>query len=415
MSFSPFARNSDPLSMRQTILLGLAVLLAIPLIGGFALSMIVESGGSNSYALLAQAFLEGRFDSPTCFDGDCAVFEGRTYVMFPPVPAVIAMPFVAVFGVGFSGFVALSIVAVAITLFLWWRILQTLETERTIAIWLLFALGFATPLYFVVLRGDGVWFFAQSIGFLLTTAAIHQTVRGGSLVLAGAFIGLAFLCRQMSVFYLPFLFALALRPDERLISFSKAHITRVLKLGLPVAVAVLVYLAYNYVRFGDPLETGYQYMASGGEWSMINHRINEFGLFSGAYLFFNTIYLFLQGFHLQFGGDAMLTPIGLDPAGVSLLAASPFVLLAFLTPMRRPVVIGIACILVMAVPMLWYHSNGFSQYNVQRYVLDWLPILFYMLALAVTRREAPVFGLLVVYAMGLNLATMALLALVHVG
>lgn len=380
---------------------------------GLLLSVFSEGGETNSYALLAQSFLEGRLDSSTCYDSDCAIYQDRIYVMFPPVPAVIAMPFVALFGVDFGGFVALSIIAGAITLILWWRTFAALDTDKITATWLLLALAFATPLYFVTIRGDGVWFFAQSIGLLFITAAIHQVVRGGSLVLAGVCVGLAFLCRQMSLFYLPFLFALALAPGEPLIFFSKTHIARVLKLGLPVAAAVLVYMAYNYARFGAPLETGYQYMMAPEEWSMINHRLAEFGLFSSEYLFFNVVYFFLQGFHLEFGGDAMLTPLGLDPAGTSLLAASPFVLLAFFTPLRRPVLIGIACALVIAVPTLWYHSNGFSQYNAQRYVLDWLPILFYMLALAVARYETPVFGLLVVYGMGLNLAAMALLALVQ--
>lgn len=403
------------MSRRQLILLGLALLIAAPLVGGLLLAALTESGGTNSYVLLAQSFLEGRLHSPACYDSDCAIYQDRIYVMFPPVPAILLMPFVAIFGPDFSGFVGLSIIASAISVYLWWRIFAALDTDKTAVIWLLLALAFATPVYFVTIRGDGVWFFAQTLGLLFITAAIHQVVRGGSLILAGVWVGLAFLCRQMSVFYLPFLFALALVPGEPLISFSKTHISRVLKLGLPVAAAVLVYMAYNYARFGAPLETGYQYMMAPEEWSLINHRLAEFGLFSSEYLFFNVVYFFLQGFHLEFGGNTMLTPLGLDPAGTSLLAASPFVLLAFFTPLRRPVLIGIVCVLVIAVPTLWYHSNGFSQYNVQRYVLDWLPILFYMLALAVSRREAPVLGLLVVYGMSLNLAAMVLLALVQTG
>lgn len=413
--FFSIPKFGETSSRRQLVLLGLASFIAILLIGGAVLAALIEQGGGNSYALLAQSFIEGRLDSSECFDADCAIFGDKIFVMFPPVPAIIALPFVALFGLNFSGFVALSLIAGAITIGLWWRIFESLEADRAVLVWLLLALAFATPLYYVIIRGDGVWFFAQTIGFLFVTLAIHQVVRGGSLVLAGACIGLAFLCRQMSLFYLPFLFALTLAPSEPLISFSRKHIVRVLKLGLPVAVAVLVYMAYNYARFGAPLETGYQYMMAPEEWSIINYRIDEFGLFSSAYLFFNTVYMFLQGFHLDFGGDAMLTPMGLDPAGASLLAASPFVLMAFFTPLKRPVLIGIACAIVIAAPTFFYHSNGFSQYNVQRYVLDWLPILFYMLALTVTRREAPIFGLLVVYGMGLNLATMAVLAMLQLG
>ncbi|WMT87627.1 hypothetical protein NO932_03190 [Pelagibacterium sp. 26DY04] len=396
------------------VLFAIAALMALALVGGLVLYAILENPGSNSYALLAEAFLNGRLDTTTCYDGDCARFEDKIFVMFPPVPAIIALPFVALFGVDFSGFVLLSGLAFALSVWLWWRIFEGLKIDRDVATWLLLGIAFATPLYFVTIRGDGVWFFAQAIGFAFTSLAIHQLVRGGSLVLAGACIGAAFLCRQMAVFYLPFLFALALDRYEPLISFRREHIIRALKLGLPVAVAVLVYLAYNYFRFGDPMQTGYPYMmgadiSEGG--SMINYRLAEHGLWSTAYLLFNTVYMFLQGFHLEFGGNSMVDPVGLDAAGTAILAASPFVLFAFFAPMRRPVLIGIATILVIAVPTLFYHSNGYSQYNVQRYALDWLPIVFYLLALAVSEKDIRGLALLVTYGIGLNLATMTFLAL----
>lgn len=396
------------------VLFAIAALMALALSGGLALYAFLENPASNSYALLAEAFLNGRLDTTTCFDGDCARFEDKIFVMFPPVPAIIALPFVALFGVEFSGFVLLSALAFALSVWLWWQIFEGLKLDRDVAIWLLLGLAFATPLYYVTIRGDGVWFFAQSIGFAFTSLAIHQMVRGGSLIVAGACIGAAFLCRQMAVFYLPFLFALSLDRFEPLISFSRHHIIRTLKLGLPVAAAVGVYLAYNYLRFGDPMQTGYPYMmgaemAEGG--SIINYRLAEHGLWSSAYFLFNTVYLFLQGFHLEFTGNSMVEPLALDPSGTAILAASPFVLFAFFAPMRRPVLIGIVTILAIAVPTLFYHSNGFSQYNVQRYALDWLPILFYILALALAERDLRGLALLVTYGIGLNLATMAFLAL----
>jgi hypothetical protein len=74
-------------------------------------------------------------------------------------------------------------------------------------------------------------------------------------------------------------------------------------------------------------------------------------------------------------------------------------------------VIGLLVILMMAIPMLFYHSNGFSQYNTQRYTLDWLPILFVMLALALSARLRPALQVLVTYAIALNVVTMAMLAM----
>jgi len=83
-------------------------------------------------------------------------------------------------------------------------------------------------------------------------------------------------------------------------------------------------------------------------------------------------------------------------------------------------VIGLMMIAVIAAPMLFYHSNGFTQYNAQRYTLDWLPILFVMLAFALRAPEVrpnvpnglvAALKVLVTYAVALNVMTMAMLAL----
>ncbi len=110
----------------------------------------------------------------------------------------------------------------------------------------------------------------------------------------------------------------------------------------------------------------------------------------------------------------------MDAGGTSRRAASPFVLLAVFAPMRRPIVIGLMVIAVIAVPMLFYHSNGFTQYNAQRYTLDWLPILFVMLAFALRAVEMragllAALKILVTYAVALNVVTMAMLALTTSG
>ncbi len=276
-------------------------------------------------------------------------------------------------------------------------------------------MAFASPLFYVSIRADRVWFFAQSINFLLLTLALHEVVRGGWLALAGLYLGLAFLCRQMTILLAPFLFVLALRADEKFFSFSKDNIRRAFLFGLPLLVAVVVYLIYNFVRFDAPMETGYIYIAKPdlGHASLINDRLLAHGLFSKDYVLFNFFHLFIQGFHLEWGGRELLTPLGLDPMGTSLLAASPFVMLAVFAPLRRDVVIGGFCAAVIIGITLLYHGNGFSQYNAQRFVLDWAPVLFYVLALALTKTMRPALAVLTTYGIGLNVVAMAVLALLH--
>lgn len=409
-----FSGSGEALRGRMTLLLALAAALAAVLVVGIAMRAFGESGGVNSYALLADAFLNGRLHTNGCFDVDCALFEGRNYVAFPPAPALIAMPFVAVFGDHFAGFVLIAALMSAGALFLWWRIFEILEVERATAAWLVLAIAFATPLYYVTVRGDGIWFFAQATAFVLSTAALWLTLSRSSLVLAGCLMGLSFLSRQMTIFLMPFLFALALGRGEPLVSLSREHFSRLFKLGLPVAAAIGIYFAYNYARFGSPLDTGYLYIYQSvpeAERNFLNLRATELGVFSPEFLLSNVMHLFVQGFHADFGGRYLTEIGGLDPLGTSLLAASPFVLLAVFTPMSRTVLVGLACIAAMVMPMLFYHSNGFTQYNAQRYVVDWLPILAYLLALAVRPALRPALAVLVVYGIGLNVVAAMVLAL----
>lgn len=389
--------------------------LAAILLAGMLLHVVTETPGSNSYAVLADAYLHGRLDTTQCYDSDCVTFEGRSYVIFPPVPAVVAMPFVGLFGLDFHGFAAIGFVCLAASLGLWWRILARLGVERQTAVWLLLALAFASPLFYVSIRADRVWFFAQSINFLLLSLALDEVLRGGRLMLVGLYLALGFLCRQMTILLAPFFFVLALDRNEPLVSFRWSYIKRALAFGLPLLAAVVVYMAYNYVRFGAPMETGYIYIARPdlGHASLINDRLVKYGLFGAEYWLSNAFYLFIQGFHVEWGGAELLTPVKLDPMGTSLLAASPFVLLAVFTPVRRDVVIGGLCAALIMGITLFYHGNGFSQYNAQRFVLDWAVVLFFALALAVREGMRPAFAVLTVYGIGLNVVAMALLALLH--
>lgn len=387
------------------VVLWVALLLTAALVAGLFFRMIGEQPDRNSYAILADAFLHGRLYVTDCFDVDCAFYNGQTYIAFPPAPAVLSMPFVAIFGPDFAGFIALCTLLTGAALWTWWRILKVLGVERQTAVWLILAIAVGSPLFYVTIRGDGIWFMAHCCAFLASSLAMLLVLERRSLVLAGALIGFAFLSRQMSIFLLPFVFALHLRQGEPLISFRRDYIVSALKIGLPVLVAVGIYLAYNYARFGDIGDTGYEYIWSSlADKNYLYWRHTDIGLFSSDYVVTNLLYLFVQGFHVDLTGKYLTEFEGMDALGASLFAASPFVLMALFTPIRRPIVIGLICVAAMVVPMLFYHSNGFTQYNAQRYVLDWLPILAFALAFAITRANRPVFAVLVTYAIGLNLA-----------
>ncbi len=400
--------TSPEVEYQQTmrVLLVVALGLATVLIGGLVMQMIGEQGLSNSYAVLADAFLHGRLDVSQCIDIDCATYQDKFYVVFPPAPAILSMPFVAIFGVSFAGFIALATVITGTSIFVWSRIFAALRVERMTAVWLLIALAFGTPLYYVTIRGDGVWFLAQACGFLAVSAALWAALNRKSLWLIGLFLAVAFLSRQLTILIAPFVYAVYLREGERLISFRLERLAGMIKVATPILIALAIYMAYNYARFGSLLDTGYGYIGTeDAENTFLHFRIEEIGLFSPDYFVFNLFHLFFQGFHADFTGRYLTDLGGMDRMGSSILAASPFVLLAVFTKWRRSLVIGALCALAMIAPMLLYHSNGLTQYNVQRYVLDWLPVLLFALASAIRSGFRPAFAVLVTYAVGLNVVT----------
>lgn len=388
--------------------------LVLAFLAVLALAILREVPGTNSYAVLAEGWLNGRFDVDHCFDTDCALFNGLTYIIFPPLPGVIALPFVALFGSDFRFFVVLSALTLAGSGWLWWQIFRREAAGRDQATLLVLLTLFATPLAFVVLRGDGVWFFAQSWGFLFSSAALYSALVRRNALLAGLFIGMAFLCRQMTILYLPLLYVLLLEVNTAWYSIDRAAIKRALSLAAFPIIAILIYFAYNYARFGSPLETGYSYIFP-VEWDVADSggfflrlRVRELGIFSPDYFLFNAVYMFVAGPHVDFAGRYMTEMAGFDANGASLFLVTPIILLAFLGKWDRAFWFGLGtCGLVMGLTLL-YHSNGFSQYSAQRYALDWLPILLFFLGRALKAEWTPPFALLLAYSMGVTLAMLAI-------
>lgn len=397
---------------RNAMLVGITVLCGVALVAFIvARGVFGEVPGSNSYGALADAFLHGRLWIDKCPDADCAIFDGKTYVIFPPLPALIVMPFVALFGfAGFKGFFVLALVFGGASLLLWRQIFGALGVVRGDAYWLLVALAFTSPLFQVTARAEGVWFFAQAVGFFCATAAIWAVVCRASLPLAGLFIALAFLCRQMTIFYPLFLAVLVMKHDERLLRPSPAMLGRIALAAVPIAVALLVIFAYDAARFGNPLDTGYAYTSNPGQVSFIGRRIADHGLFSREYVLFNALYLFVQGLHFEFTGPYLTQLTGIDKAGVAFLVSSPWLLLAFYARLDRAFAAGLIVIAIIAGITLFYHGNGYAQLNTQRFVLDWLPILVVLMVRGKHPTAFAVLPLLVTWAIVTNTIAVGLAA-----
>lgn len=403
--------------IRDRLLTLVAALSGLVLLAALGWRAWTEIGGVDSYALLTDAFLHGRLGFTGCFDNECVRVGSRMYLVQPPFPAVVVMPFIAAAGIWFHHFIALAAGLVALTIWLWSRIFDRLGVEPEIRGWLLYALLVSTPLLYAALRADGVWLFAHVVGFAMATLAVHEAL-AGRLVTTGLAIGCAFLSRQMSLFLLPFLFALTLTERARFVPPSQETIVKALVIGCAFAVPFALYLVYNWSRFGNPLETGHTILAAEAptsvEDTIVTHRLIDIGVFSTKYVVYNFFYTFVQGFHAEFDPRVAVKMVGLDPSGSSILASSPFLLFLFFMRRDRVAIFGALSVAAIMGLFFVYHSNGFKQYNIQRYLLDYLPVLMVFLAHAVRPEQLPVFKLLVVWGALLQVVTVAVLAVTRV-
>ena len=203
----------------------------------------------------------------------------------------------------------------------------------------------------------------------------------------GTWVGLAlaaaFLSRQLTLFA-GFALAARLWSHPRFVD-RRARCLNLAGFGATASLGIAAYLAFNRARFGNPFEAGYRYVEFGG---FFKERVARHGLFSAAYIPFNLIYLTVQGVHVDFTSPAKLAGVTTDSFGASLLGTSPFVVVAgFANRAGAPVRALWLSVAAILVGQLLYLNNGFSQTNTQRFTLDFMPVLFVLVAIGL-RREA---------------------------
>ena len=363
-----------------------------------------ESGEHKHYLHQARAFLQGRLDIDEPF-GDVATFDGRHYVVFPPLPAVLITPLVAIFGMD----TRTTVVCLALTVL---NVLVLRSTLRQVKIddqlrrWMLAAFFLGTAYTTSMFQTYETWHFAHIVAVTCLLLAAREALGKGRGAIVGLCCGLAFLSRQLCIYSAVFLvLAMWQRRAELNDQTAKpaSASNRVLNTAAfcaGLAACVAAYLWLNYARFGDPFETGYQYLALEG---FLAARVDKYGLFDVAYVPANLAYMFLQGFHIQFAPPKYLSVQGVDLLGTSITFASPFVFLAVLARWRRPLLWAAwIAILLPIIHTAFYHNNGFAQTNAQRFTLDFLPVLIVLVALGAQRVRAVWWKAAIGYSIALN-------------
>jgi hypothetical protein len=365
-------RSVSPLDL----LVGLVVVGVAGLVYWFAARDF--DAGRGDFFYLADAFIHGRtWLNFVPGPNDVILIGTRVYVPFAPFPAVALMPVVAILGAVGADEVESGINATlaAAGVGCCWVLLGRIGVQRLadrLALTLLF--GFSTQILWVTTRG-GVWHTGHLIATIMTFVCLIELWGGRRAWLIGLFAGAAFLTRAPLAFAIPF-YALLLLDISRVDSTTIPW-RRLVGLGLGVLPAIVAFFAYNQIRFGTPLESGYALATLPGFLEVQRAK----GLFSLAHVPMNLDYFLI---HLPFviPSFPFLRPDGL---GLSVFITSPGLLFAARADWRNPRAWWLlAAAAFVLVPTLLYYGGGWLQYG-YRYFLDSVPFVMALCGLAAAR------------------------------
>ncbi len=360
---------------------------------------IMHHEGVNAYLLYAESLLKGHITlEANNYDFmDMISYNGKHYLPYPPFPSFVLLPFVAIFDDKVNT-VFIAMVCSCVNLFLLYRIFVRLEINKTVRPLLFTAFFFGTAYWYVLVTSHHVYQFAHIVATTLILLAFNEMFGKQRWWLIGILIGCSFLTRQFTLFY--GFFALGYLYYISRHNLKTAFYRNAIMLGAGIGLCILFYLAYNYVRFGNALESGYDFISYNG---ILKERVEKYGVFSIKYFRFNFYSLFLKGFTIIFSGADRLTVGGVDLWGTSLVAASPFLVACFKANWPKQLLFfAWTTILIILIGVLFYHNNGFAQVNCMRFTLDFLPLLFILAALGADKVPYWLLRIMVLYACLLN-------------
>ena len=272
---SPFTAYHKALASLLS-LTALGYLLYHTLAGGTLLS----ANSYDSYALQAQNWLNGHIDisNGSSYSWlELAIFQGKYYVSFPPVPSLVSLPFVALMGMSPA-----NLLIAVYSLFSCGAVFQCIRhlggNPQACVFWAVF-FTFATNLT-ELSRNGGVWNQAQALNLTLCFLAMWCLFSNRN-NLCLLLLALAVGCRPFSAVYL-----LAAGIYFLWQGRSKLHSTLFSLLPGIFSVLLVAFcmMAYNTARFGNPLEFGHNYLPE--------FTRSEYGQFHLSYLLPNLLQLF---------------------------------------------------------------------------------------------------------------------------
>lgn len=352
--------------MKQRILLILLFLIV------FVIYLLTSAGNTpyDYFIRLADAFLNNSYyltDNPAWLNELIPLKNGGYGVVYPPAPAIIAMPFVYLYGPEFPQQIIAHLLG-ALLIIITAKIAYLKSKRISMFIWVFLLAGFGNIIWYLSSNGS-VWYLGQVAGAFFLMATLYESLTKKRPIVVSVLFAMAVLSRLQLVLAFPIISYL--NKD----SLTKLKVAKYL---MPFGVLMSLFCFYNFLRFGSFFETGY---------SLIPNVLNEpwyyNGIFSTSYIT-NNLRVMFTSLPIIFNEFPYIRP---SWGGLSILITSPAFIYAIFAKLKDKENIYIwLSLLMVAFVNLSHGGTGFTQFG-YRYAVDFYPLIFMLVInhLKVTR------------------------------
>jgi hypothetical protein len=363
------------LQKRRGGILGFAALLLLWRLCLMALSINPLSHDfQDSYTLQALAWRTGQIHitpSELSNNLELAVYNGRLYVSFPPVPTIPLWLLTFIYDWATPNRIVILIYFLSGYAVAYSLCRRMNKADGPAAVWAAFLVAGCNLLY--ICWSGGVWYQAQALSFLLTLCAfrllLNKTSSSWSMGLCC--LALAVGCRPFqAVYVVPGLWMAYRNVQNRNKMPMASALARILLLCIPAILVGLGYGLYNMLRFGSFFEFGHTYLP----------EFQEYGpQFSLNYFSENLKNVFRLPFFEEsrldfprFNGFAfyLVNPLFLLAAGAAVHGI-------YKKRFRTQDYLLVLCLVLHFNLLLLHRTFGGWQFGA-RYLIDLCPALFYL-------------------------------------
>lgn len=333
----------------------------------------VTSAGDTPYdyfTRLADAFIHGRLyltEQPSWLSELIPVAPNKYYVVQPPMPALLLVPFVALFGTHFPQQIiahilggAIMVVSVSLTC--------KFSKDKRLLVWMGLFSSLGTIMWYEASTGS-VWLVGQLTAAFFLFLAINESLGKKRVFLVGLFIGAAYLARVHTI--LSGLFFLYLLREELFIKPKKIFLFAA---GLSVFMGFNA--IYNLLRFGVPWDKGY-FLIPG----IYDEPWFNYGMLNIRYIprHLHALLVRLPNVSNQF---PYITP---SWYGLSILLTSPAFIATFRNRLKEhDVKLAWLTVFLIFFLLSLRGGTGWTQFG-YRYAVDFYPFLIYLLAKSMSK------------------------------